>query len=111
MPLDSTTYLEPNPLLNDPVYRTLTEAQARIRDPANWCQRAFIIDGRMCAVGALAPYMATPETGHAHLMLARAAKTLGHDCVSLLNDSTDHPTVMRMFDLARARRAKELRDG
>ena len=88
----------------DEILRVLRAAQERIRDP----------NEQLCAWGALnwVEYQATGNLGRsdstarakAFDYLNIAAREEGYGGFSELNDRTDHPTVMAMFD-----RAQELR--
>ncbi len=90
----------------DPIMKVLRAAQERIRKPENWCQGTYgdrhSDHGELCAWGAIR--WATPDEWPAALVLNAAAKQNGFSSAGALNDCTDHPTVMAMFD-----RAQELR--
>jgi hypothetical protein len=95
---------------------TLRAAKALIEKPENWHVGYYAKTPggddtwgdlpqacKWCALGALQkvsgdPYF--PIGRRDHVTLEAAARKLGYDCASLLNDTTDHATVMRMFDLA-----------
>ncbi len=108
MPFDGVLYQD------DETLRVLRAAQERIRDPANWCQgrlQKVTRDGteQWCARGAVHGSQTWYEGADA--LLSRVAIEMGHvnergprHAVVALNNSTDHNTVMAMFD-----RAKELR--
>lgn len=90
----------------------LKAAKAKIEDPAHWCQgnAAWDLNGRACVPedhnarswcswGAVTA--ASRQRGvSAHDYLDRAADEFGFASAVVLNDSTDHPTVMKMFDRA-----------
>lgn len=93
------------------VVQDLRAAKALIEDPDRWCQGAFakMSNGMevmpinsaahsYCALGSAIKVSNQEFTLAA--ALNRTAKKMGHDYASVLNDSTDHPTVMKMFDLA-----------
>lgn len=105
MPLDGTLY-EPE----DEVLRTLHAAQERIRDPENWCQRSLqrvTVEGviQWCALGAMYmdknKHMASPY-------LRDSAYQMGYPTIATLNNRTNHPTVMAMFDRAQELRRAEI---
>jgi hypothetical protein len=78
----------------------LRAARVLIENPERWCQGAFRSNGKYCAKGALFHVKAD---NFAHGFLRRAAqKTSGriYWLPEHLNDQTDHPTVLKMFDLA-----------
>ncbi len=104
MPLDGTLYH------NDEILQILDAAQERIRDPKNWCQRSLhevSTDGteQWCARGAVLAEVACWGSP-VDKLLNRAALDMGysdlpgHELVNL-NNTSDHPTVMAVFDLAR----------
>ena len=91
--------------------KQLSEAKTLISDSANWCQHANARSNtgqevdvesesatKWCAFGAL---LRTHCRGSCVLYLDQAAEELccGKGFVKT-NDTTDHPTVMRMFDRA-----------
>src|SRR4051812_47842004 len=95
------------------VLEVLKRARAKIEKPESWCQRAYARDRfgqiihvqsasacKWCALGAvkaLRPLFNRAEKER----LVEAVKAMGfHGGVPDLNDETDHPTVLRMFDLA-----------
>lgn len=98
----------------NPVAEQLRAAQELIRDPEHWCQGALFRDAhgtasafhnveRRCAIGALHGSNATSTAD----LLNEAAKEMGFlqrrgelCAAAMLNDHTDHATVMEMFDLA-----------
>lgn len=99
----------------------LVAARKRIEKPENWCQGAYAKDAlgrgcpiasgeacQWCAGGAVA---AEVSGQWAYVMVASAllhaaAEGIGNFSSSqLLNDMTDHATVMQMFDNAIARAA------
>ncbi len=102
----------------DPILKVLHAAQERIRLPERWRQCVFgdwmFDDTQICAWGALnwVEYRAAGNLGcgdstvwaQAFDYLDTAARQIGYLGIADLNDSTDHPTVMAMFD-----RAQELR--
>ncbi len=103
MPLDGTLYH------NDEILQILDAAQERIRDPKNWCQGSLNEIGpdgaeQWCARGAIRGVWYQG----ADALLSRAAVEMGYGdwhgplhAVVALNNSSDHPTVMAMFDRAR----------
>ncbi len=100
MPLDGTLY-------EDEILRVLHTAQERIRDPENWCQYSYGLNSSPnCAVGAL--LMTPRSTPEALGLLNTASKQIGYDGASILNDRTNHPTVMAMFDCAIKLRLAEI---
>ena len=104
MPFDAT------PIENETV-RILRAAKARIENPENWCQMALALTReckrvraddknavQWCAVGTL---VAMPNALQREFtLLSKAAKECGFPTIATLNNETDHPTVMRMFDRA-----------
>ena len=99
----------------DKTLRILQKAQERIRDPKHWCQGVLsqiTDDGttQWCARGAICYY---GWDSHVDELLCRAALLMGYSssvikdgCFGMrhevveLNNSSDHPTVMAMFDRA-----------
>lgn len=94
------------------VIDALRSAKGKISDSAKWVRGTVAVDGagnrvmpedftacRWCAVGAC---MSNDEAWNdlAIPALHTVAKHLGYRSAGNLNDSTDHLTVMRMFDLA-----------
>ena len=89
----------------------LRKAKALIDTPEKWCQGVcardrngvgVLTDGGLavsrCAMGAI---WAVSRAGRCDWFLHEAARQMfGADCAADVNDTTDHPTVMRMFDLA-----------
>ncbi len=97
----------------------LRKAQALINTPEKWCQGVGALDpfGRavlpdsptaisFCSAGALSVVDVMDLDTEAFTALRAAAEKMGFhatedECpVVNLNDTTDHPTVMAMFDLA-----------
>lgn len=87
------------------------QARALIADPRNWTQgmaargqdgtQVFFFEPtavQFCAVGACR--RATNDPCVEFEELDSAAQDLGYGEAYLLNDRTDHATVLRMFDLA-----------
>ncbi len=111
MPLDGTLYH------NDEILQLLDEAQERIRNPENWCQEALFQTTRdgtrqWCARGAVKSELWYQGVD---ALLSRAAVEMGHigtrglhHAVVALNNTTDHSTVMAMFDLAREMRLSQI---
>ena len=88
----------------------LRKAKALINTPEKWCRDQWAkncwgdpcpYDGpqavRRCADGAL---MAAGAQMAGNQFLIAAAREMGFGDQVHLNDNTDHPTVMAMFDLA-----------
>jgi len=110
MPLDGTLYQ------NDETLRVLRSAQERIRNSENWCRGELhqVVDGieQWCARGAVLTEV-NRWNSPADELLCQAALDMGyvdlpgHELVSL-NNCSDHPTVMDMFDLAREKRISEI---
>lgn len=91
----------------------LREAKALIEDPERWCQGALrrdkygnagAIGGEVverCADGAVAEVLGQYRTDDpVFAPLNAAAVEMGFENSACLNESTDHPTVMKMFDRA-----------
>lgn len=98
MPLDSTNYTPAKP----EAVRILEDARALIATPETWVQRTYQRNGHRCAIGAIC-WAAECSFYEAELdsqPIERAAREMGYENAVHLNDSTDHPTVMRMFDRA-----------
>lgn len=108
MPLDGTLY---HP--QDEILRVLSAAQERIREPENWCQgtmwRTTDNDVKQwCARGAVYWTYNEKNNDEADNLLNRAANEMGYsnnsktgrNAIVLLNNTTDHPTVMAMFSRA-----------
>ena len=90
----------------------LRSAKRLIKDPRRWCQRTMYRDkdGNMCgrkravswcadaAVSEIRKkyFLACPEIR----LLDLSAREFGYARSCDLNDSTDHPTVMKMFNRA-----------
>ena len=85
----------------------LREARDLISDPERWCQECYARDKngapvlyeslaavRWCALGAC------EKVGADVRILWRAAERMKGFDPADINDSTNHPTVMKMFDLA-----------
>ena len=116
MPLDGTLY-------EDEILRVLRNAQERIRDPKNWikgclardkCGDPVYPDSRyavqFCARGAL-----QYENSEADDLLNQAAVKMGYASIYVggnalvhLNNTSDHSTVMAMFDRAIELRQAEI---
>lgn len=92
--------------------KLLIEARAKIADPAHWTQGAnarnsfhescLSHDPRAicwCAQGAILSFR-DPTEGEAYTQLNNAAKELTNYGLTSLNDTTDHATVLKMFDIA-----------
>ncbi|MGD1957175.1 MAG: hypothetical protein ACFBZ9_18510 [Sphingomonadales bacterium] len=97
---------------------TLRAAKALIQKPENWCQGAYVRDktGRevafddplgcqWCAEGAVykevdARGVLDSRASRPFILLRDVAVKMGATRGTKINDTTDHPTVMRMFDLA-----------
>lgn len=103
--------------MTNEVVKLLSEAQELIRDPKNWCQGPFALDAEgvsvspgsssaccFCADGAmervLSDQLDFSTYNKARRVLTDAAFDMGVLGVVFLNETTDHPTVMKMFDLA-----------
>jgi len=89
--------------------KILQEARALIENPDHWCQGHLSkhTNGKMqrCALGALqdSSYFNGTMKGllTARSFLYDAVQILSPgDGISLLNDTTNHETVLKMFDLA-----------
>lgn len=94
----------------------LALAKAVIQDPRDWCRGSGALDRagravpinaasacRFCAVGALGLTTGAESTAAypmAVSALYNAAKKMGFNSPPLLNDQTNHPKVMEMYDLA-----------
>lgn len=91
----------------------LKRAREKIAKPENWCQRAFAKDADggicqtqspiatcWCAIGALLAVRGDSYRGLALIRLTKAANILGYAYASVLNDKTDHETVLKMYDIA-----------
>ncbi len=115
MPLDGTLY-------EDEVLLLLRSAQERIRKPENWCkgllwQTSLSGTRQWCAFGTVydGREVSFLQMREATNLLNRAAMEMGHVKVGQvlalvnLNNSTDHPTVMVMFDRAIELREAEIR--
>ncbi len=101
MPLDGTLY-------EDEILRILSAAQERIRDPKNWCQGTFgdwANRTQFCAYGAL---LNEPNPTAALVLIDTVAQEQGYGGSISLNDRTDHPTVMAMFQRAIEMRSQEI---
>ncbi len=111
MPLDGTLY-------EDETLRVLRAAQELIRDPENWCQGngALNASGNLVVWGSphavqFCTYGAVRASGSNRAaidLLDRTAKEQDIGSCIDLNDSTDHPTVMAMFDRAQELRRAEI---
>ena len=116
MPFDGILYQD------DEILRVLRAAQERIRKPENWCQNTLHKDGAFCARGAIAVAVGIALedlsnsiwsnkrliTADKYLVSAVKRMGVGHDCPATLNNTTDHPTVMCMFDRAIELRLAEI---
>jgi len=95
----------------DPILKVLGAAQERISKPKNWCQGSYGFNhSPHCAVGVIL-FMTTTDNAYLDCLdlLNTSAGQLGrYNGASDLNDSTDHPTVMAMFDRARALRMADM---
>lgn len=118
MPLDSTPWrLEPRIDPEPEVVTILRRAQERIRDPEGWCvgspvSRSRDNRGKNCAESALALELGVDylddkdwtllHSTPAYELLLRAAEQVKPGTIKVweVNDDTDHPTVMRMFERA-----------
>lgn len=100
----------------------LEAAWLLIMDPAAWCRRSLANDEgghvthpmlsnacRWCALGAVAAFAGDPHGPFregesievAHALECAASAIMGYAMLpATLNDSTDHATVMRMFERA-----------
>ncbi|HSM93432.1 MAG TPA: hypothetical protein VLT47_11150 [Anaeromyxobacteraceae bacterium] len=96
----------------------LRRARARIEDPSRWTQGAFARDAKgvdmpascasegvcFCAVGAIYAEIGDDmEAVELWNLLDRAAADLGFHSAPYLNDTADHPAVLRLYDLAIAK--------
>lgn len=101
----------------------LRTAKALIEDPARWCQgtaaksaTGFLVDWdspdalQWCAYGAFRRAGADTAKEWGFMWAAASALMDRYVGPSRLNDSTDHPTVMKMFDRAIELATKEDRD-
>lgn len=93
--------------MTGPVEQLLVDARCIITDPEDWCQGTYgdLRHGPNCASGALQNAAllthAAPQTdGVAWELLADIAESDGFCSIVRLNDRTDHPTVLAMFDAA-----------
>lgn len=92
----------------------LTKARALIEKPENWTQYVYARDiygnpivalekeaACFCSYGAVDRVAGSEEIAATALgPLGDAAWAVGKMSVSMVNDRSDHPTVLRMFDLA-----------
>lgn len=80
----------------------LKAARERISDPSKWCQGRAAIEDRACATQAFNEQAttSTPVGSAAWTCILQAADGMGFPIPSHLNDQTDHPTVMAMYDQA-----------
>jgi hypothetical protein len=98
----------------------LRRARDLIKDPARWTTGAFARNANggevcaddpgaceWCALGAVFVSQRSEEdiepASKARGLLAEAAEGFGFEGAGMLNDSTDHTTVLAMFDAAIAR--------
>lgn len=99
-PFDPKTLPQSNPVESE-VVTQLKAAKALISDPEHWCQNQATGHDSRCAYVAMAMVSGlTSVDWISYPTLRRASKQMGHKCPIHLNDETDHPTVMKMFDLA-----------
>lgn len=104
----------------------LRAAKAKIEDPARWCQGQPAKDAKgyqiatgsrlataWCAWGACCSVAGVRDAGFglALVNLNRVACRAGFGSAQELNDSSDHPTVMAMFDRAIELAEQEKKDG
>lgn len=101
----------------------LVAAREIIFSPQNWTKGVLARDAHgvevdpfsedavcFCAYGALAKVRGKLDSWSDHL--SRASWEINLTPPSFLNDGTDHPTVLRMFDLAISKaRASEVHNG
>ena len=91
-------------LAPNPTVTLLRQAKLKIADPKNWCQgRLHSEDGNQhCAAGAIQICSnSTREMDLAFRKLDAAAREFTPFRTFIdLNNTTDHPTVMKMFDRA-----------
>jgi hypothetical protein len=99
--------------------KVLTEAKTLIEDPSKWCQKAYARDAEGKATMATAPdacqwcslgaamwalnrsdLRSSVGVEHVWDLLDKAAQSYKYRSADIVNDSTDHPTVMAMFDRA-----------
>ncbi len=105
MPFDATTKPDTE------TAALLRKAKALIDTPEKWCQGTCARDARgkavllgsatavaHCSFGAV--WALSANTQQAASLLRRVGAEMGYGGEVVLNDSTDHPTVMRMFDRA-----------
>ena len=91
----------------------LKAAKALIFDPRHWCQgaRARTCTGEAvwfssctatswCSYGAILKVCELVDSKHTLYLLKKVAQEMGRASVAVLNDETNHATVMKMFDLA-----------
>jgi hypothetical protein len=101
------------------IARVLANAKTLIQDPKNWCQKAYARDAdghatmatgpdacQWCSLGATMKALEgddlrkTIGTEYIWHILDRAAPQFKYNSADFVNDRTDHPTVMAMFDRA-----------
>lgn len=91
------------------------KARKLISDPRDWCTKyaAKTIIGmpisphsphavRWCAAGAMCKFndgLTQKECKEINASVTKVANKLGYFSVSVLNDDSDHATVMRLFDI------------
>jgi hypothetical protein len=99
--------------------KVLTEAKTLIEDPSKWCQKAYARDAEGKATMATAPdacqwcslgaamwalnksdLRESVNTEYLWTFLDKAAPDYKYHFADTVNDRTDHPTVMAMFDRA-----------
>jgi len=109
------------------IKRGLVKARKLIENPENWTQVVYAkkLDGddthylspdayQFCAFGAIANSF---RYGYgmrekdflydsASILLNAASGSLGYESAAILNDGTDHETVLKMFDVAISCRAQ-----
>ena len=95
----------------------LTQARGLISDPEKWCQTYSARDAsgfavaperpqaiKWCAIGSVLKIGSIVgdryQTDLARWYLRRTAVDMHYTCATLLNDNSNHPTVMAMFDKA-----------
>jgi len=101
------------------VKETLVAARKVIANPENWCKGSTLQtpDGectsyvqeatKFCAIGAIHKALNTPDTAVTadfeitYAALTETLESLGiQPYVGEYNDSVDHPTILKLFDLA-----------
>ena len=116
MPFDGKLYQD------DEILRVLRAAQKRIRRPENWCQGVLYLADQVCARGAILVALGMPtysayqksyfgwgdQYDQTDAYLSRAAHEMGFFGSGELNNHSDHPTVMAMFERAQELRLAEI---